>query len=253
MSEEATNGEMKSRSTIELPDQTYFKIGEVAKFLEVEPYVLRYWETEFEILEPEKTKSGQRVYQHDDIDLLFQIRTLLYEEMFTIAGACRQLERRRNGESNFFDLKEPQASEDTGSARSEQEPTKEDHAARQKWLRGAREKIERLEATVQSLRKRSSSMGEQSAALRQVLSSLREELVRGGQAGDDREALRQLEAEVASLKSERDELAEHSQRKERQLKRRLAQREEQRQQLLNELRREVEAIETVVTSTSRSG
>jgi DNA-binding transcriptional MerR regulator len=105
---------------IELPEKAYFKIGEVAKLLEVEPYVLRYWETEFDVLDPEKTKSGQRVYQKDDIELLLQIRALLYEEMFTIAGARRQLERSRQGKTSYFDLQESPQGEGTAVAGDEE-------------------------------------------------------------------------------------------------------------------------------------
>ncbi len=84
---------------IELPeDKDSFKIGEVAKLLEVEPYVLRYWESEFIQLQPRKTSSGQRLYTRVDIELLGRIRYLLYEEQYTIAGARRQLELDPAGE-----------------------------------------------------------------------------------------------------------------------------------------------------------
>ena len=89
---------------IEIPDKTYFKIGEVAKLLELEPYVLRYWETEFDSLAPEKTRSGQRAYQRKDIELLETIQHLLHVELFTIAGARRQLDlARKHGHSVRFD------------------------------------------------------------------------------------------------------------------------------------------------------
>lgn len=81
-----------------IPDKTYFKIGEVARFLDLEAYVLRYWETEFEVLDPEKTKTGQRAYRREDIELLLLIKTLLYDEMYTIAGARRQIKLRKRGE-----------------------------------------------------------------------------------------------------------------------------------------------------------
>ena len=82
---------------IEIPDKTYFKIGEVAKLLDLQPYVLRYWETEFDLLKPRKTKSGQRAYVRGDIELLVLVKTLLYDEMYTIAGARRQLKLRKKG------------------------------------------------------------------------------------------------------------------------------------------------------------
>ncbi len=88
---------MSELDAISIPDKTYFKIGEVAKLLDLEPYVLRYWESEFDVLAPDKTDSGQRIYQRADIELVCHIRSLLYDEMFTIAGARRQLELEREG------------------------------------------------------------------------------------------------------------------------------------------------------------
>lgn len=69
----------------------YYKIGEVCEIIEVESYVLRYWETEFPGLTPPKNKAGQRTYRPKDIELLLEIRKLLYEDGFTISGARKQL------------------------------------------------------------------------------------------------------------------------------------------------------------------
>jgi DNA-binding transcriptional MerR regulator len=69
----------------------YFKIGEACKKLDIQPYVLRYWETEFPALSPDKSKSGQRVYTAEDLDVIQRIKELLYEEGFTIAGAKKKL------------------------------------------------------------------------------------------------------------------------------------------------------------------
>jgi DNA-binding transcriptional MerR regulator len=74
-----------------VPDKLYYKIGEVCEILGVEAHVLRYWETEFSNLSPPKSKSGQRTYRPKDIELLLEIRCLLYEEGFTIAGARKRL------------------------------------------------------------------------------------------------------------------------------------------------------------------
>jgi DNA-binding transcriptional MerR regulator len=73
-------------------DKLYYKIGEACKLLDIQPYVLRYWETEFPILSPNKSKSGQRVYGDVDFALIRRIKELLYEEGFTIAGAKKKLE-----------------------------------------------------------------------------------------------------------------------------------------------------------------
>ncbi|MSQ47247.1 MAG: MerR family transcriptional regulator [Deltaproteobacteria bacterium] len=74
-----------------LPNKLYFRIGEVAKLVGVKPYVLRYWETEFPILRPGKTPSHHRLYRRRDVETLLEIKDLLYEQGFTIAGAKKKL------------------------------------------------------------------------------------------------------------------------------------------------------------------
>ena len=78
-----------------IPDKLFFKIGEVAEIAGVEQHVLRYWEDEFDSLQPEKNRSGQRLYQKKDVELILQIKFLLYEELFTIAGAKKKLKSRK--------------------------------------------------------------------------------------------------------------------------------------------------------------
>src|SRR5579871_3274023 len=73
--------------TPDIPDKLYFKIGEVSDLLGVEPYVLRYWETEFPVLSPKKSGTGHRLYRRKDVELLLRIKHLLYERKFTIEGA----------------------------------------------------------------------------------------------------------------------------------------------------------------------
>lgn len=75
----------------------YYKIGEACKLLEIQPYVLRYWETEFSSLSPSKSKSGQRTYTEEDLRVIGRIKELLYEEGFTIAGAKKRLEGELQG------------------------------------------------------------------------------------------------------------------------------------------------------------
>ena len=70
----------------------YFKIGEACKRLDIQPYVMRYWETEFSMLSPEKSKSGQRTYNESDLQVIQRIKELLYDEGYTIAGAKKKLE-----------------------------------------------------------------------------------------------------------------------------------------------------------------
>jgi len=76
---------------IEIPDKTYFRIGEISKILGVEPYVVRYWETEFRTVRPIRTKSEQRLYRRKDLEALL-IKKLLYQDRFTIAGAKKKLQ-----------------------------------------------------------------------------------------------------------------------------------------------------------------
>src|SRR5215467_7153699 len=71
----------------QIPDKLYFKIGEVSQLLGVEPYVLRYWESEFPLLSPKKSGTGHRLYRRKDVELLLRIKHLLYEKKFTIEGA----------------------------------------------------------------------------------------------------------------------------------------------------------------------
>jgi DNA-binding transcriptional MerR regulator len=76
---------------VEIPDKPFFKIGEVASLAGVEPYVLRYWETEFRTIRPEKTRSNQRLYRRRDVETVLEIKRLLYDEGYRIDGAKRRL------------------------------------------------------------------------------------------------------------------------------------------------------------------
>lgn len=77
--------------TPEIPDKLYFRIGEVSRLLGVEPYVLRYWETEFPSLSPKKSDTGHRLYRRKDVEQLLEIKELLYARRFTIEGARQNL------------------------------------------------------------------------------------------------------------------------------------------------------------------
>jgi DNA-binding transcriptional MerR regulator len=74
-----------------IPEKIFFKIGEVCDLVGVQAHVLRYWETEFTMLAPQKNRSGQRTYRRRDVEMAFRIKELLYDEMFTIAGAKKKL------------------------------------------------------------------------------------------------------------------------------------------------------------------
>ena len=75
-----------------VPNKLFFKIGEVCEITDTQPYVLRYWESEFPALAPAKNSSGQRIYRRRDIETVLRIKELLYQEGFTIAGAKKRLE-----------------------------------------------------------------------------------------------------------------------------------------------------------------
>jgi DNA-binding transcriptional MerR regulator len=77
-----------TQTTIE---QKLYRIGDVSRLADLKPFVLRYWETEFPMLEPVKSPSGHRLYRQQDVDMVFRIKRLLYDEGFTIAGARRHL------------------------------------------------------------------------------------------------------------------------------------------------------------------
>jgi|SRR5271157_1291665 len=81
----------------EIPDKLYFKIGEVSELLGLEPYVLRYWESEFPVLSPKKSGTGHRLYRRKDVELLLRIKHLLYERRFTIKGARQSLQATAKG------------------------------------------------------------------------------------------------------------------------------------------------------------
>jgi DNA-binding transcriptional MerR regulator len=72
-------------------DKRYYRIGEVSRLTGVKPYVLRYWESEFRFMAPQKSRSKQRLYRRRDIDIILLVKKLLYEQRFTIAGARKKL------------------------------------------------------------------------------------------------------------------------------------------------------------------
>jgi DNA-binding transcriptional MerR regulator len=81
----------------QIPNKLFFKIGEVCEITDTQPYVLRYWESEFPALAPAKNSSGQRIYRRKDIETVLRIKQLLYDEGFTIAGAKKRLEAEIGG------------------------------------------------------------------------------------------------------------------------------------------------------------
>ena len=81
-------------------DKLFYKIGEISDIAEIEPHVLRYWESEFSFLKPRKNKTGQRVYTRKDLDIVLQIKDLLYKEKYTIAGVKKKFGGNSSPKSN---------------------------------------------------------------------------------------------------------------------------------------------------------
>lgn len=88
---------MSAVEAVVIPEKLFYRINEVATITGVKPYVLRYWESEFPMLNPEKDENDQRRYRKTDIELVLQIKQLLYEDRYTIAGARKQLKAQREG------------------------------------------------------------------------------------------------------------------------------------------------------------
>jgi DNA-binding transcriptional MerR regulator len=82
----------------QIPKKLFFKIGEVCQITDTQPYVLRFWESEFPQLAPKKNRSGQRIYSSEDIAVVEEIKRLLYDEGYTIAGARKRLDPAGNGD-----------------------------------------------------------------------------------------------------------------------------------------------------------
>ena len=90
---------------VNLPDKLYFKIGEVADLVGVKPYVLRYWESEFSLVKPAKSRARHRLYRRKDVETLLQIKRLLHDDRFTIEGARRRLKGRSKSEPRQPELR----------------------------------------------------------------------------------------------------------------------------------------------------
>ena len=80
------------QQAVAIPEKIFFKIGEVCDIVDVQAHVLRYWETEFPMLSPQKNRSGQRSYRRRDVEIALRIKELLYEDLYTIAGAKKKLQ-----------------------------------------------------------------------------------------------------------------------------------------------------------------
>ena len=100
--------------TSAIPDKLFFRIGEVSQLVGVEPYVLRYWESEFPGLSPKKSNTGQRMFRRKDVEMLLNIKQLLYDKKFTIEGARKALKLEQTESGS------PKAREAAAGARQEE-------------------------------------------------------------------------------------------------------------------------------------
>jgi DNA-binding transcriptional MerR regulator len=111
---------MNTQTAKAIPDKLFFKIGEVCDLVGVQAHVLRYWESEFPTLQPQKNRAGQRTYRRKDVEMALRIKELLYDEGFTIAGAKRKLAGEGRGSARLK-IVPPNASA-TENPASESEP-----------------------------------------------------------------------------------------------------------------------------------
>jgi DNA-binding transcriptional MerR regulator len=107
----AQSAKKRLPKTTEIPDRLYFRIGDVAKICDVEPYVLRFWETQFPALKPNKGGTGQRLYRRREVELALRIKQLVHHEGYTLAGAKQALEvaPRPRGKQGVLPLSSEQA------------------------------------------------------------------------------------------------------------------------------------------------
>ena len=114
----------KQGKRTEIPNKLFFRIGEVCKLIKLEPYVLRFWETEFPMLTPTKGANGRRMYRKKDVELLFRIKELLYDQGFTIAGARKVLGDMRKGSAIVVDSPAVEKNTIPGESSHETAPAK---------------------------------------------------------------------------------------------------------------------------------
>ena len=104
------------QSAVVIPEKIFFKIGEVCEIVSVQAHVLRYWETEFPMLSPQKNRSGQRSYRRRDVEIALRIKELLYQDQYTIAGAKKKLQVELR-ESSRVKIAQPESAKTETSAK----------------------------------------------------------------------------------------------------------------------------------------
>jgi DNA-binding transcriptional MerR regulator len=140
------------RSAVAIPEKLFFKIGEVCELAGVQAHVLRYWESEFPMLAPQKNRAGQRVYRKRDVEMALRIKELLYDDQYTIAGAKKRLanDLRAGGKIKFNPSEsEEKSGKASGSASrtSASQTSTEDRKSLKKLATELRDLLDLLERT----------------------------------------------------------------------------------------------------------
>jgi DNA-binding transcriptional MerR regulator len=138
---------------IQIPDRLFFRIGDVADLLGVKPHVLRYWESEFPGLAPQKSATGQRIYRRSDVETLLVIKRLLHEERYSIEGARKRIKELRKEGSLKTYLGDAQEEAVSQELVAESRPALTSQAARDAASVVTREKLLPLRALAVELRK----------------------------------------------------------------------------------------------------
>ena len=190
-------------SDVSIPDKSYFKIGEVSKIVGVEPYNIRYWESQFRQIRPSKTKSRQRLYRRQTIELLLKIKSLLYDQGYTISGAKRHLQQQKK-DSKAGGVQPRQG--ELGMASEERDAygqqLAEAEAERQELKTQMASLTERLDAS----RDAHKESLEQLAEARNILAE--KESASTGEQEEYQQALKELSVKVTELELEKSGLEE---------------------------------------------
>jgi len=157
------------QAAVMIPEKIYFKIGEVCDIVGVQAHVLRYWETEFPMLSPQKNRSGQRSYRRKDVEVSLRIKELLYDEMFTIAGARKKLQA-ENREAPKLKIVHPAEPVREAYVPDPQNPTLFDDPVRDEEIELVLETVEpKVGALLTEQRDAIKRLGEQLLELRELL------------------------------------------------------------------------------------
>lgn len=172
-----------------IPEKIFFKIGEVCDLVGVQAHVLRYWETEFPMLSPQKNRSGQRTYRRRDVEIALRIKELLYDELFTIAGAKKKLQSELREATRLKIVHSEPAPRETFLQPVEMPPTEEDFEEESYQEEENSEDSEEFAAEQDEVLEMNSERRE---ALRSLASQLLElsEMVRKSKAEDESFRLR---------------------------------------------------------------